>query len=835
MSTEPPARARRSRPLWRCAVLAAVLGVVGARSAGASGSGDAWRIVGRWETMASGDDVRAMVRDGDGLWAASVGGGVLRWRTDGSQWRQYLAPQDGLPCNDVYDVVRWRDAWWFATCRGLAGYDGARDRMFAAGEGLPLRALSALAVDDANRLWVAAAPHWDPLLTVPSKPTLGGWTGGGVAFSADGQNWTMFDTAALPSTDVRDLAVWRGDVYTAHVPQRVWSPPSTDPDGQPVAGRWVMSGGGVARFAEGKWTAWSNENAPDLADAVNALAAGPTALWAATSGRGLVAWNGAVWRGRRDCGDENRCIQDNYVTAVAVGADATVWAATARFNGRGTGVALLDDRATPADADDDGWFVLRGASAMPGDLVHAILPDADASAWFGCSTQDDEGRVRGAGIARLLDDRQTVTRLDSRSLPPGVLAANDVTAVARHPLTGDLWVGTARSGLSVRGVDGVWRSFTRASTAGGLAGDAVADIAIEANGTVWVATRQSTFDADRRAWSDGGLSRFDGRDWTRLSGSASGLPADHLSALALDGRGKLWVGTGATDHGPKEFHYRGWGVAVVDTATRRWERTFTHPQLASNNVTDIAVVGDQVWVSTAYFFYVDPRPGGAQFNTGGGLSVYDQGAGTWRSYTDREGLPPAVRDRGNRALIDLRSVLVDAAGTVWTGGLAVAATTDEADASTDGFVASVTSGALTAERLDRTGGVVALASDGQGAIWAATRDDGLRVRPPDGRWIRQSAAPGGLPSNRLTTLRFDGAGGWLGTADQGLAVLRPPLPPTAPPPPPGTEPPGGAPTATPEPELGEYGYILRLRTTLYLPIMHRGASGGLIVLDPLEP
>lgn len=381
----------------------------------------------------------------------------------------------------------------------------------------------------------------------------------------------------------------------------------------------------------------------------------------------------------------------------------------------------------------------------------------------------------------------------------------------------------------------MWRSFTRASTAGGLAGDAIADIAIEANGTVWVATRQSTFDADRRAWTDGGLSRFDGRDWTRLSGSASGLPADHLSALALDGRGKLWVGTGATDHGPKEFHYRGWGVAVVDTATRRWERTFTHPQLASNNVTDIAVIGDQVWVSTAYFFYVDPRPGGAQFNTGGGLSVYDQAAGTWRSYTDRDGMPPAVRDRGNRALIDLRSVLVDTAGTVWTGGLAVPTSTDEADASPDGFVASVNAGALTAERLDRSGGVVALAADGQGVIWAATRDDGLRVRPPDGRWIRQSAAPGGLPSNRLTTLRFDGAGGWLGTADQGLAVLRPPLPPTAPPPPPGTEPPGGAPTATPEPELGEYGYVLRLRTTLYLPIMHRGASGGLIVLDPLEP
>ncbi|MFN8423299.1 MAG: hypothetical protein U0470_07930 [Anaerolineae bacterium] len=440
---------------------------------------------------------------------------------------------------------------------------------------------------------------------------------------------------------------------------------------------------------------------------------------------------------------------------MAVGADGAVWAATARFNGRGTGVALLDDRGTPADTADDGWFVLRGASALPGDLVHAILPEADASAWFGCSTQDDEGRVHGAGVARLLDDRQTVIRLDTRGLSPGAPAANDITAVARHPLTGELWIGTARSGLSVRAVDGAWRGITRASTAGGLAGDTIADIAIEPGGTVWVAARQSTFDSARRQWTDGGLSRFDGQKWTRFAGAASGLPSDHLSALALDGRGKLWVGTGATDRGPKEFHYRGWGVAVIDTATGRWERTFTHPQLASNNVTDIAVAGSKVWVATAYFFYVDPRPGGAQFNTGGGLSVYDLDAGTWRSFSERDGLPPAMRDRGNRALIDLRTVFADPDGTVWAGGLAYPSAVVSNEAPPDGIVAAVRADALSVDRFDASGAVVGLASDGQGATWSATAADGLRVRPPDGRWIRQAAAPGGLPSNALTALRFD--------------------------------------------------------------------------------
>ncbi|MEO8082620.1 MAG: hypothetical protein ABI780_02230 [Ardenticatenales bacterium] len=830
----------RARPWARLVPVAAfalaLLAFGRSDRAGAADQGDAWRVVGRWEAQASGDDVRAMVRDGDGLWAGSAGGGVLRWRADGGGWRQYLAPQDGLPCNDVRDVVAWRGAWWFATCHGLARYDAAHDRMTAVGDGLPLRSLTALVVDDQDRLWVGATPHWDAHLAVASKATLGGWAGGGIAYSADGQEWTVFDGAAgLPSRDVRDLALWRGNVYSANGPEPIWSPPTTDPDGQAVPGRWMQSGGGVARFSDNRWTAWNAESSPELADAVNALAAGPTALWAATSGRGLVAWNGTAWKGRRDCGDDNRCIQDNYVTAVAVGADGAVWAATARFNGRGTGVALLDDRGTPADTADDGWFVLRGASALPGDLVHAILPEADASAWFGCSTQDDEGRVHGAGIAHLLDDRQSIVRLDSRALSPGAPASNDITVVARHPLTGELWIGTARSGLSVRAADGEWRTITRASTPGGLAGDSIADLAIEPNGTVWVATRQSMFDATRRQWTDGGLSRFDGQQWTRFSGSASGLPSDHLSALALDGRGKLWVGTGATDRGPKEFHYRGWGVAVIDTATGRWERTFTHPQLASNNVTDIALSGHQMWVSTAYFFYVDPRPGGAQFNTGGGLSVYDLDGGTWRSFTDKDGLPPAMRDRGNRALIDLRTLFADADGTVWAGGLSYPSAIIAADAPPDGIVVAVRSNALVVDRFDQSGAVVGLASDGQGAIWSATAADGLRVRPPDGRWIQEPAAPGGLPSNELTALRFDAQGGWFGTADQGVVALGPPLAPTAPPPPPGTEPPGGVPTATPDPTVGDYGYVIRLRTAVYLPSLWRGTQGTIVVFDPSQP
>ena len=247
-----------------------------------------WRVRGQWIAHANADDVRAMVAEDDGaLWAASASGGVAKWSPDRTSLRQYLAPQDGLPCNDIRDVTVWRGRVWFATCDGLAVHDPATDRIERVTASLPSRALTALVTDDAGRLWVGAEPIWDPIVRIPSKPDLGGWVGGGVASSDDGVRWEQHGLAeGLPSTHVSDLAVWRGGVYVATVPYPEWAPPTEDPDGRPVPGRWVASGGGLARNEAGRWLSWTNASVPELADDLRALAAGDDALWIGTSGRG---------------------------------------------------------------------------------------------------------------------------------------------------------------------------------------------------------------------------------------------------------------------------------------------------------------------------------------------------------------------------------------------------------------------------------------------------------------------------------------------------------------------------------------------------------------------
>lgn len=834
----PGALLRRLAPPAGAAALAACALTAAAHADAPPGADQGpWHVSGTWQVVANADDVRALAPDGDALWAATRRGGVARWPRDGGAPRQYVGPSDGLPCSDVRDVVRWRGTWWFATCDGLMVYDAPSDRFVAVPADLASPSVTALAVDASDRLWAAGEPVWNPHHRLSDKETPGAWIGGGVAWTADGQHWERAGLGeGLPSASVRDLASWRGAMYLATAPYPRWVPPGLDPDDRPVPGRWEPTGGGVARWDGSAWMAWNRETAPDLSDTTTALAAGPDALWVGTHGRGLALWDGGRWHGLRDCGDEAACIGDNFVTALAVGPDGAVWVATSRFNGLGSGVALLDHRGTPGNAADDAWFALRGDSAPAGDLVHAILPADDATVWFGPAERDPEGVVHGRGLSRLEADRRTMASMRSTDAAGGALPDNDVTAVAVHPTTGELWVGTGRAGLAVRSADGRWRHVTRASSGGGLGSDAIADIAVEPGGVVWVATRQLTFDASKRAWVDGGLSRFDGTAWTRIAGPDGGLPSDHLSALALDGRGKLWVGTGATDRGPKEHAYRGWGLAVVDTRTLRWERTYTYPQLASNNVTDLVVRGSELWVATAYFFYVDPRPGGAQFDAGGGVSVLDLDTGAWRTYDADDGLSVALRARGagsGRALLDIRSLLVDATGDAWVGALAFPDGEFVPDTVPDGVVERI-GDVREREVLSGAGAVVAVARDAVGSVWAASSLDGARVRATPGVWLR---GPGAIADAPLSSMAFDDGGAWMGTAGWGLLRLEPPAPPSPTPPatPEGTSTPGPSPTPQrPSSHDEPRGFVLRAPHAVYLPLARRDFMPRIVTL-PAQP
>ncbi len=799
------------------ALLIAGPSAAGAVSAEDPPSSD-WRLVGDWSSFANGEDLRAMVAGDGELWTGSQGGGLLRWKRDGQVIRQYLAPQDGLPCNKVRDLIRWRSRWYAATCAGLAVYDASRDRFSVVDAGVATPSLTALAIDDRDRLWVAGEQVWDPQATVEGGSEPGAWVGGGVAYTPDLTQWSAFRQASgLPSDNIRDLAFWRGAMWLASEPFHRWQAGQTDAGGDPEPGHWVWAGGGVAVRTATGWTRHDSAGDSSLSDSVRHLAAGPEALWAGTWGRGLAAYDGVKWTQYRDCGNSQRCIQSDYVSALAIGPDDALWMGTATFSGQGRGVNVLDARGTPAKADDDAWYLLRSTDGLPSDLVNAILPDDDAGVWFGAARLSGDGQTTGLGLTRLQGDRQTVRVFRAPPAAGASLPENEVTALAKDPVGEQLWVGTARGGIAVRDRSGVWRHHTQASTGGGLGSDSIADIVIEPGGIVWVATRQTHFDTKRNQWTDGGLSRFDGQIWTRLS-TSDGLPGNHLSALALDGRGKLWVGTGATDRGPKELTYRGAGLAVLNLQDRKVERKVTFGDLTSDNISDLAVAEGKVYVATAYFYYIDSRPGGARLNLGGGLNIFDLDAGTWRRIGAAEGLTPAVKDGGTqtRPLIDLRSVVVQPGGRVWLGGMAYANGVFDPDRRPDGIVEELSpDGQVRHHRFAYADAVRTLALDVGGRLWAGTAHDGVRILV-DGSWHAERSHAGGLPSEQMTALLIDGDRAWFGSASEGLFLLAPPRP---------TEPdrPGTGP-------IGTDRLFRRLPHTVYLPRVPSAQEPRFVVL-----
>jgi ligand-binding sensor domain-containing protein len=732
-------------------------------------------ISGEWRSIANGEDVRSLAREGDLLWAGTLGGGIVQWDLRTGQYRQFIGPQDGLPCNDVRDIIRFEGAWWFGTCRGLAIYDEQARRIIPVAAFLPSDDVTALAIDGRGRLWVGTAQVWGPTVT-PEGGKPGAWVGGGLAVRQSATEWIHYGVKdGLPSANVADVVEYRGRMWVGSAPYMAWSPPAPGPGGT-EPGRWSSQGGGLGRLLDAGWQTLDVRRNLNLSENVRSLVTDGTYLWVATGGKGILVHDGSetdapVWAVLDACSRPGACPPDNYITALALDPLGAVWAGLERFNHRGIGVGLLDHGGTPMNPDDDAWVTYTNGDGLAGELVHAILPEADGSVWFGSTAllpgYADDYVEHGKGLSRLLTDRRSFEGWSTVDRGLGGLPGNYVTAVAFHP-SGEVWVGTAHRGVGVLRANGEWTHHTRQNTAGGLASDDIADIAVHPDGSVWVATRRMTYDARQQRWTDGGLSRYRDGQWRALTTANSRLPDDHLSSLAIDEQGRIWIGMGAADQGPKELSFRGKGIALYHPNADRWEGTWQFPAITSNNVLDIVASGDEVWAASSYFWFLAQ---GREFLTGGGADRFVAQGNRWQHYQDV--LPITARTSGDDPLWDERSIAVTP-GTTWVGSWTYPAGARLAPrAEWVSVLSSIRSSGVNSLHFARAGIVRSLAVDSLGNVWVATSQDGARVIT-DEVVLYQTTANSGIGSDRLVTVATRGEEAWLGTERNGLSALQDP-------------------------------------------------------------
>jgi ligand-binding sensor domain-containing protein len=216
----------------------------------------------------------------------------------------------------------------------------------------------------------------------------------------------------------------------------------------------------------------------------------------------------------------------------------------------GGGLSLLDEKSGK-------WQTYNIPDGLGDAFVYDLLKTRNGDTWI--ATWSGVNRVRGGKLA----DRSQWELHTVESTKGGL--PNDWVYGLAEGKNGEVWLAT-EGGLA-RYVNGKWDNWNHAKGLGapyervkdaisynndpakvsehhakqkqemGLQGINVAynpnyivSLAVDAQGIVWAGT-----------WG-GGLSRFDGKDWTQYT-VAEGLPGNHVFMLHVDPKGVLWIGT----------------------------------------------------------------------------------------------------------------------------------------------------------------------------------------------------------------------------------------------------------------------------------------------------
>lgn len=281
----------------------------------------------------------------------------------------------------------------------------------------------------------------------------------------------------------------------------------------------------------------------------------------------------------------------------------------------------------------------------------------------------------------------------------------------------------------------------------GLPQNTVGAVVQSHDGYLWIATQD-------------GLARFDGVRFTIFDKTTTPqLSHNDITALLVDGRGVLWIGTA--------------GGGLVRHERGQFDRYTLEHGLGSNTITGLAASADgTVWIGT--------RNGGLSRHANGKFSsltvadgllsddittlTTDRDGNVWIG--TREGLVLMAQGRltsynvaGAGTSGDVRSLVAASDGTLWIG------TTRGLAYLRDGRVRAYSASGLGQDF------IATLLEDGAGTLWAGTRGGGL-VRVSGARVSRMRVADG-LSEDDVVSLFEDSHGSlWIGCNTGGLNRLR---------------------------------------------------------------
>ncbi len=455
----------------------------------------------RFETFTVADglpsnNVRGLLQDRQGFLWAATGDGLSRF--DGVTFTEYHhdpADPASLGDNVTRPLFEGRDGQiWVGTASGLDRYDPATETFAHVRhdsddpESLGDGAVTALAEDAGGTLWVGT---WGSGLHRYDAAT---GTFAHVRHDPD-------DPESLFHDNVYALAVAPSGVLwvgTATGINRIdpagpgaGTPSRVDIDVSPFGGAGYVTGYALCLDRSGD-------------------------LWIGTYGRGLVRYDTDTGETRNYPAGPGG-LGHSWVLSITEDRAGTLWVGT-----DGGGLHRYD-----ADRDAFERFAHDPADAtsLADDRVLSLAEDREGVLWVGT----------GRGLSRRLPLSRVVAQERHRPGDPRSLSADDVTAFVEDA-GGALWVGTDGGGLNRR--DSATGSFERVPLPGSLARErdaaTILSLAATPDGSVWV----STYDGLFRRRGSGAFEPFVVADST-----GAPFDRVLSGPLAVGTPGRLWAGT----------------------------------------------------------------------------------------------------------------------------------------------------------------------------------------------------------------------------------------------------------------------------------------------------
>lgn len=743
------------------------------------------------------NDVRDIVAHAGRIWFATSRG--LSALGEDGRWTMYTTAntQGGLPSDDVTalasapdgslwvgTVQRWTGRDWVGG--GVARFRNGQWQTFTPADQLASLNITDLAVTPSGQVWAVGRPYlvWVP----PADPAPGFFqaNGGGASVFSD-EYWTRYQRndgapAALPNSNVF-YAAW------ADSNDRVWFGAAT----------------GLLMYDPAGWSFWTVTGGGAAANHVTAVSgSGDGRLWLAVTDPSGVGLALSILDTH---GTPNNSLDDTWQhiptanlpasTIQAILPDATgVWLGLQETTGNGYGLVRLNSQGQVAEQ--------RQTFGLRSNFISALAVAPDNTLWIGTGATETLGR--GKGLQTLAPDGSwTHTRSESRSATAGTTltrAANINDAIVYVNWTSATVAETAlAAGSFMLGDDPTRYTFngfipfgneglilftpglTRALPVGTplypiemtTGSDDIASIAFGADGSAWVATRGERF-LTEGGYANGGLSRFH-KDrnpaWQLYRKTSTGLPTNNLSAVAVGPDGRVWAGTGGLRDST------GNGLAVLNPTTSQWTRYTVSHGLPSDLITGIVAAPEgDVWISAAPYWL-----NGVRF--GGGVGLLRNGE--WTAWT-----PTNSRLVADYA--DVRALGRDRRGGIWAGGWRYEGPSLLTDwPSVQAIANRYAGGEWASWSFPKDGWVTSIAVDPDNRLWVGTSRGGYE---PDlsagGLWVYDRSTwtrldtNAGLADNDIQAVTVDADGTiWIGTIDHGLSRYNPagasiptPVPPT---------------------------------------------------------